>query len=390
MNSKPELFTEGLIGTKKTANRFVAQPMEANDSINGGKVSERAIERYKQLARGKWGIIIIEAISVTEKSLARINGLILDEDNLNSFKVLVDEIKMINPEAVVLFQITHSGRNSGAAFSLRKSICPNPETGEEVFTTKEIDDILNLFINAAALSEKAGADGIDFKLCHGYFGGEMLRPNNNRDDKWGGSLENRTLFLRKGIGRIKEKCSPGFIIGSRISIYEGIRGGLGTSSPDSIIEDLTEVSEIVKIMNELGMDYINVSAGVPALTSMLTRPEKGSSLLYLNMLRYNNWVSGLLKNMGSDMKVIASAFSILKEEGMAIANENIDNGNADFIGWGRQNFADPLFPAKLKDNQEVNWCKICAGCSKLLRSQEHTGCIQFNDYYKQVFKGIKK
>lgn len=390
MNSKPELFTEGLIGTKKTLNRLVAQPMEANDSINGGKVSVKAIERYKQLARGKWGIIIIEAISVTEKSLARKNGMIINEENLNSFKELVDEIKKINPEAIVLFQISHSGKNSGAAFSLRKSICPNPETGEEVFTSEEIDDILNLFINAAALSEKAGADGIDFKLCHGYFGGEMLRPANRRDDKWGGSFENRTLFLRTGIGRIKEKCSPEFILGSRISIYEGIRGGLGTSTPDGLIEDLTEVSEIVKIMHELGMDYINVSAGVPAITPMLTRPEKGSSLQYLNMLRYTKWASSLLKDMGSDMKIIASAYSILKEDGMAIANENINKGNADFIGWGRQNFADPLFPIKLQNKQSIDWCKACRGCSKLLISQEHTGCMQFNDYYKQVFKGIKK
>ena len=64
------LFSQMMLKHNRVQNRFIAQPMEGNDAIDG-KVSERTIERYKELARGNWGIIIIEALSITDASLAR-------------------------------------------------------------------------------------------------------------------------------------------------------------------------------------------------------------------------------------------------------------------------------------------------------------------------------
>ena len=90
-----DIFTKSNIGNLTTPNKLVSQPMEGNDAVDGGKPSERTFDRYKKLAQGKWGIVIVEALTVTDSSLARVNGMILNEKNLDSFKRLVDEIKKI-------------------------------------------------------------------------------------------------------------------------------------------------------------------------------------------------------------------------------------------------------------------------------------------------------
>jgi len=280
------IFSKSNIGKFIAVNRLVSQPMEGNDGVDGGKPSQRTINRYKKLAEGNWGAVIVEAISVTSTSLARINGLVLNEQNLDAFKLLVSEFKKINKDSILLFQISHSGMKSGA-FSEKVTVCPNQSDEFKFLSTDEIEKIRQSFVKSILLAEKAGADGIDFKMCHGYFGAEMLRPLNTRNDKWGGNFENRTKFLSETITEIKSKLkNKKFILGSRISMYEAIRGGCGTANFDEIIEDLDEQVRLIKLMNSLDMDYVNISAGIPGVTSEITRPTNGSKNFYLNHFRY--------------------------------------------------------------------------------------------------------
>jgi 2,4-dienoyl-CoA reductase-like NADH-dependent reductase (Old Yellow Enzyme family) len=249
------LFSPMKIGNRTAQNRFVAQPMEGNDAING-KVSQRCIDRYTKLAKGNWGVIVIEALTVSDDALARKNQMIINRENLPGFKTLVSEMRKADPNVIILFQITHSGRKSGKDFS-RPTALYDPAPHEHLLTTEEIDEIQRKFVEVSLLSEEAGADGVDFKMCHGYFGCELLRPANQRDDKWGGSFENRTRFLTESVKEIKSRLkSDDFIIGSRISYWEGIKGGCGTKSADDALEDLTEMDEVLKLMVKLGCDYV--------------------------------------------------------------------------------------------------------------------------------------
>ncbi len=344
------LFSPCPIGGKTAPNRFVAQAMEGNDGLPGGKISPRAMERYKKLAEGGWGIVVVEALSVTPDSLARKNGMVLNRENLDGFKELVSEFKKINKEALILFQITHSGSRTGS-FSRRVRICPDEVdgVGGEFLTSDEIEQIRQAFVESVLLAEEAGADGVDFKLCHGYFGGEMLRPSNSRNDEWGGSFENRTRFLRKSIPEIKNRLkSEDFILGSRISFFEGVRGGCGTADSDEIIEEFSEMSSLIRLMDELGIDYVNVSAGIPGITSEITRPGKQAKRFYLNHFRYAKTAG----EQTSNLRVIGSAYTILADEAPAAAAENIRKGYTDFVGFGRRISADPLYPKKLKSRRK--------------------------------------
>ncbi|MCY1152908.1 MAG: NADH:flavin oxidoreductase [Sphaerochaetaceae bacterium] len=372
------LFSPMKIGNRTAQNRFVAQPMEGNDAING-KVSQRCIDRYTKLAKGNWGVIVIEALTVSDDALARKNQMIINRENLPGFKTLVSEMRKADPNVIILFQITHSGRKSGKDFS-RPTALYDPAPHEHLLTTEEIDEIQRKFVEVSLLSEEAGADGVDFKMCHGYFGCELLRPANQRDDKWGGSFENRTRFLTESVKEIKSRLkSDDFIIGSRISYWEGIKGGCGTKSADDALEDLTEMDEVIKLMVKLGCDYVNVSAGIPGLTSEITRPTNPSKYFYLHQFRYARHAKSLV---GNNMKVFGSAYSVLKEEGITLAEENLQRGDTDFVGWGRQTLADPLFPKRVANDEKVDYCKVCSGCSRLMIKQEKVECI--------IYPSVKK
>jgi 2,4-dienoyl-CoA reductase-like NADH-dependent reductase (Old Yellow Enzyme family) len=379
-----KIFEPLTIKNKIIPNRFFAQAMEGNDGENGGRPSERTINRYRELAKGKWGAVLIEATSISEMSLARKNGLVISRKNLEGVKRLVDAFRSHNSEGLLLLQITHSGERSGA-FSDITTLTPSNKSGPRYIPADELARIRDRFIAGALLAEEAGVDGIDLKMCHGYFGGEMLRPSNIRDDSWGGSFENRTRFLREAAAGIQGGLkNSGFILGSRLSMYEGIRGGCGTAGPDEMVEDLSQMLDVVRLMDDLGMDYVNVSAGIPALTGTITRPTETSKYLALHHLRYAKTVKDMIKSENRRLKVIGSAYSTHKADSLALADEMLSKDHVDLCGFGRQIFADPLTPKKIAEGENVNWCILCSGCAKLMAAQLNDGCIVYNDYYKEV------
>ena len=393
MNKK--IFEPLKIGTITIPNRLFAQAMEGNDCENGGQPSDRTIGRYELLADGKWGAVVIEATSVTETSLARINGMVINRRNLDAIKRLVDTFRKHNGESPLFLQITHSGRHSGSFSDITTLTSVNQKTAvsnkARYLSTDEIERIRDRFIEAGLLAEEAAVDGIDLKMCHGYFGAEMLRPSNTRDDKWGGSFENRTRFLREVVEGTKSGLkNTDFIIGSRLSMFEGIRGGCGTIGGDEIVEDISQMLDVVRLMDTLGMGYINVSAGIPALTGTITRPTEASRYLVLHHLRYAKTVKEMVKHENLSLKVIGSAYSTYREESMDIAEDMLSRDYVDLAGFGRQIFADPLTPKKLVSGEKINWCILCSGCAKLMVSQMNDGCIVYNDYYKEVNKSHKE
>ena len=392
------LFEPLKIGNRTMPNRFFAQAMEGNDGENGGQPSEQTVSRYTKLAGGNWGAVQIEATSVTETSLARINGMIINRKNLDSFKRLVENFRKRNDSSCLFLQITHSGERSGP-FSERVTLTPGGRdaladgprnTGARFLSGDEIEKIKDRFIEAAILAEEAGMDGVDLKMCHGYFCGEMLRPSNTRDDHWGGSFENRVRFLKETVAGIKSGLrSRDFILGSRVSMFEGIRGGCGSAGPDEIVEDITEMLGVIRLMDRLGMQFVNVSAGIPALTGPITRPTEASRYLVLNHLRYAKAAKDLVKSENLSLRVIGSAYSTFRDGAPAMTEEALSKEYVDACGFGRQIFADPLTPKKIASGEKVNWCLLCSGCSKLMAAQMNDGCIVYDDYYMEVNRNCR-
>jgi 2,4-dienoyl-CoA reductase-like NADH-dependent reductase (Old Yellow Enzyme family) len=353
-------------------NRLVAQAMESNGGEKGA-VTPEVIQRYKRLAEGGWGMVFVEATSITEGQLARVRGLVITEKTLDGFGRLVESFREANGRSLLLFQLTHAGR-----LSRERPVKAYEDDAADipVLTEEDLDEAVDNCIGAARLAHEAGADGVDIKACHGYLGGELLRPKNLRTDRYGGSAENRARYVAAVIGAVKESL-PGFLVGSRVSLYEGIRGGCGTAGPDEVIEDLAaDILEVVSVIAGAGADFINVSAGIPALTPTLTRPTVAGDVNLYHHFRYARAVKERLGRVA----VIGSAYSTAGEAAAGFAEENVRRGFADFAGFGRQTLADPLLPTKLfSDPGTIRYCVRCGGCSRLLKEQRPVSCTKYRD-----------
>ena len=389
------------IGNKLAPNRIVNQPMECNDGDPYGNPTELTLRRYRNLAEGGAGMIFIESLTISYESRARRNQLKIAEDTARGLERLVKEMRETNDRSLILFQINHSGRISQAAFSKVVSVYQRGDPSIHPLTEKEIDDIGSRFAKAAVIAKQVGADGIDFKHCHGYLCGEMIRPANTRPDQYGGTFENRTRFFRETTQKIKKAVGDGsFLIGARFSAYEGIPGGFGTAGPKEVIEDLSEPIAFAKMLGETGMDYVNVSAGIPQITPEIVRPTRDFPE---GVYRHFGWAKAVKNTV--KIPVIGSGYSYLKDgkndlkepdlakkSFMYWAEKNLKDGHVDLVGVGRQSLADPSFAKKIlaAGARSIHYCRACGGCSILLRSQREVGCTTYQDHYRKVLRQVKE
>ncbi len=394
MSYKETLLSPIKIGTKTIPNRFFIQAMECNDEEGNGDPSELTIERYRNLAKGEAGMISLEAISVTRESRSRDNQLMIMPENEKALARLVKEVKEANPNTLFIFQLTHSGELSNPAFSRRVTVKPLHGYGGEILTEEDIERIMDSYVTAAKIAHSAGADGIDMKLCHGYLGGQILRPYNDRKWKYGGPWENRSRFAYELYERMqKEVNDKNFLIGSKISAWEGFPGGFGTDGPDSPIIDLTEPIMLLKGLEERGAQYFIQSAGSPSITISLTQVDKHVPYFaYLHQF----FAKEFKKNLKEDTVLIGSNFSLFRNGNnnlcgvepkdsslMAYGAQCIDRGLMDMIGLGRQSLADQFLPRKLREGKEdeINYCTVCDNCLELLIQQSKVGCCTYDKRY---------
>jgi 2,4-dienoyl-CoA reductase-like NADH-dependent reductase (Old Yellow Enzyme family) len=403
MGSDNRLLTSVKIGNKAVPNRFAINAMECCDADTDGNPTDTAFRRYERLARGNAGMILVEALSVVDENKGRAHQLTALPQNQKGLADLVAAMRKANPKPAIIWQLTHSGELSNPEFSER--VCAKPFPGYEgrLLTEEEVDEILERFVYAAKMASDCGADGVDFKLCHGYFGSQLLRPFNDRKWKYGGTWANRTRFAYEFYERVaREVKNPNFIVGSKISAWEGLPGGMGTASPDSPVIDLTEVLELAKGLEARGAKYIVQSAGNPSLTLALTQPDKKiPDYAYLHF-----WFQKEFRRvMEKETVLIGSAYSLFRdgrnsfrgvkrEESSLVywANKNIKEGICDMIAIGRQSLADPLLPAKLEEGREsdVKWCTGCDNCIEFLIRQRPVGCSTHEREYTLELQEIRK
>jgi len=403
MSYKDTLLSPVKIGTRTCENRFFIQPMECNDEDVTGSPSESTAERYCKLAKGEAGLVSLEAVSVTRESRSRDNQLMIMEPNREPLTKFVRRVKEANPKMLFIFQLTHSGELSHPGFSRRVTIKPLHGYGGDLLTEEEVDKIMDGFVLAAQIAHDAGADGIDMKLCHGYFGSQVLRPYNDRKWKYGGGWENRSRFAFDLYERIQNAVSDkDFLIGSKISAWEGFPGGFGTDGPDSPIIDLTEPIALLKGLEERGAQFFIQSAGSPSITTSLTQADKNSPFFaYLHQF----FAKELKKHLKPETVMIGSNFTPFrngKNNLCAVSEEQsslfaygaqcIERGVVDMLGLGRQSFADPMLPRKLREGKEdeIKWCTICDNCLELLIQQSKVGCSTYNKYYTDILVQTRK
>ena len=124
----------------------------------------------------------------------------------------------------------------------------------------EILSIIEAFGYTAKILKKAGFTGVQIHGAHGYLVSQFLSPKTNiREDKWGGSIENRSRFVVEVLRKIREKVGAEYPIGIKLNSSDFQKGGFSEE----------ESMKVIKILSEGGIDLIEISGGTYEAPAMM-------------------------------------------------------------------------------------------------------------------------
>ena len=242
-------------------NRIAKAAMEENLAQEDQTPSQVLKNVYSAWAKGGTGLIITGNVMVDHLAMTGPGGLVLEQNtDITAFAELASLSKQNNCKVVM--QINHPGRQvfkkmGGKALSA-SSVALNMGKHSHLFgvpramTQSEIDDVITRFTQTAQQAEKAGFNGVQIHAAHGYLLAQFLSPlTNKRDDKWGGSLQNRARLLLEITRSIKEVCSPTFSVSVKLNSADFQRGGFEPS----------DAQVVVDLLNELNVDFVELSGG---------------------------------------------------------------------------------------------------------------------------------
>lgn len=279
MNSKYAPLFEGFTfpnGVKLT-NRVVMAPMTNFSSNPDGTVTDAEVEYYRRRSGGV-GMVITACTYVTANGKGFPGEFSGDSDEMiPSLKRIADAIKSQGAKAIL--QIFHGGRqvspdlvpngdvvSASAVPSSEGGVIPRELTGEEV------EAIIRDFGETTRRAIEAGYDGVEIHGENGYLIQQFFSPHsNNRNDRWGGGVEERMAFPLAVVDEVKKAVETHaknpFIVGYRFSPEEAETPGI----------TMAETFVLVNALAEKGLDYLHISLqefwSVPRRGTEDTRPR---------------------------------------------------------------------------------------------------------------------
>lgn len=411
----------------RAGNRFCILPMEGWDGTATGEPSELTTRRWRNFglsgAKLIWGG---EAVAVRHDGRANPRQVMISDANRPALARLRDALVAAHEERygkgaagdlAVGLQLTHSGRYS------RPNEWDRPEplaawhhpvldrrfpAGVRVLSDAEFDRLVEDFVRAAVLAQQAGFAFVDVKHCHGYLGHELLSAR-QREGRYGGSLENRTRFLRSVVEGIRAEA-PGLKIGVRFSIFDAVpfrKGEEGRGVPDGdarsyadgfgVIRDddlgaaLAEAGDLLGIVQGLGIRWVCISGGSPYYNPHLQRPAlfppSDGYLPPEDPLRgvaRQIEVTARLKAAFPELVLVGSAYSYLQEWLPHVGQRVLREGRADSIGLGRMVLSYPELPADVLAGRPLDRRKLCrtfSDCTTAPRKGLPSGCYPLDSFY---------
>ena len=422
------------VGGFKVGNSIAIHPMEGCDGTLDGNPGDLTIRRYRRFGQGGAKLIWFEATAVRNEGRANTRQLAIHEGTLKGLADLLtltlDAHKQefgSADDVLAPLQLTHSGR-----YSVPKRIIANANpvvnakfgmpADYPIISDDELERLEDDYVNAAKLAYRAGFRAVDIKATHGYLLFELLGAK-LREGRYGGSLENRTRFIRNVLGKIRNELGDRMMLTMRLGCFEGVpyqrdpqtgvgvplpyttpyEHGFGNDPNNPEKEDLTEVKQAIAGFRDAGLKLLNVSLGSPYFNPHMGRPfEKPDDGNYespehpLHGVDRHFRIAGELQRSFPDLPMVGTGYSWLQVYAIHAGAANVAGGDIRFFGMGRNALAYPEFARDalrtgVLDDKRV--CRTVTFCTYLMR-QKHNDLGQFETgcppYDKEVYGPVIK
>ncbi len=434
------LFSSCPIGTTAVArNRGWVPAMVPWRATEDGFVTQANKDWYARFAQGRPGVIVVEATGIRDVASGPL--LRLGHDRyLPGMKEMVDEIRRASGGETLVFiqlidflgirrrpepqkffarylDVTNEHRRKlaeiledrrwidEAAASFRQRLSSlSPEELEQVLSERELESLRfghrervqdvdlahvrdlpktlpTLFAEASSRAQEAGFDGVELHYAHAYTMASFLSRLNDRQDGYGGSLDNRVRLPLEVFRAVRETVGEDYIVGCRFLGDEVIEGG-------SRIEDALYYA---KEFARAGMDFLSVSKGgkfedakQPAI-GQAAYPYTGKSGQecmptvridergpFLRNVPLAATIRQAIRSEGFEIPVVTAGGVSTFEHAEGILRAR----DADFIGAARQSLADPDWWLKMKAGrgEETRRCSFTNYCEGLDQKHKEVTC----------------
>ncbi len=213
---------------------------------------------YKTWSQGGAGLHISGNIMVDRRYLERAGNIVLEDDSgLSTLKEMTASGKVGGNEFWA--QISHPGRQCPRLVNsepLAPSAVQLKMMGNfsrpRAITDAEIEDVIQRFAKTALLCKQAGFTGVQVHCAHGYLISQFLNPLiNQREDQWGGSLENRARLARRVVRAVRDAVGPDFPVAAKLNSADFQKGGFS----------LDECVQVAQWLAEDSLDLLEISGG---------------------------------------------------------------------------------------------------------------------------------
>jgi 2,4-dienoyl-CoA reductase-like NADH-dependent reductase (Old Yellow Enzyme family) len=352
-----ELFEPTSIGNVDVRNRLMMTGHTTNYA-SGTEITDKLIDYYVERANGGIGLIVMAYLanhpsSVSGSALHGWDG----ETMVPQLRKLTDAVH--DAGAKIICQNLHYGRQITSLVSeqpvLSASDIPGPVNGEmpHELTADGIDEIVDAYARTSEVIQESGFDGVEIHSGYGgYFLSQFISPySNERDDEYGGSLENRLRIVRETLDATRSRVGDDFVVGLQINAKDFAPGGM----------DVDEYKEVARRLATTGqVDYLVVKAGTYLRQDYIVPDMQHDQELY----------APLAKDIGETVKAehpdvtIATVGRITDPRD---ADRLLGEGGVDLVSMTRGHIADPAIANKAKAGR-LDELIECMGCNQ--------GCIE--------------
>lgn len=293
---------------------------------------------YRRWAMGQTGLVITGNVMIDRRHLGEPGNVALeDARDMTALKEWADAGQ--HGGTHLWMQLNHPGKQAPnlivknpvapSAISLAPHLSRFFNAPREL-TDGEIQEIIERFARSAGLAKQAGFSGVQIHGAHGYLVSQFLSPlHNQRQDRWGGSLEKRAHFVLEILSAIRAEVGAQFPVGIKMNSADFQRGGF--------TEDESMV--VAEMLADGGLDLLEISGGTyeaPEMTGKNVRESTRQREAYF--LRYAEQIRDRVKTP----LMVTGGFRT--SQGMADA---VSSGAADIVGLARALAIDPDISARI-------------------------------------------
>lgn len=381
-----KVFNEANLAGIVLKNHLIRSATHEGLCDENGNPSEKLIKKYELLAKGEVGAIITGYIGVNQQGKSPLHNMnmINKEENVESFKILTERIHALGTP--IIAQIAHCGGQTNSKTTGMKVVAPSKiiDYKVEAMSEQEVDDVINDFVMAVVNTKRAGFDGVQLHCAHGYLLSEFISPRmNRRQDKWGGTIENRCRIVVEIIKRARKEVGN-YPILIKMNGFETSKKGLS----------IDEAVKTAVILEKAGCDAIEVSNGCtkegmttirgnvpaeffieqnPKLKNMPKPIKKGISGLSKKIIPHPSPTA--LYNLDAAMAIKANvSIPVIVVGGISELSQIediIDNNKCDLVSMSRPFIIEPGIVKKMREGTSTK--SKCIQCNYCLLSEDTTG-----------------